>query len=86
MISYSGIFAVTYITVQIVTFTECDPFKNYWTVLPDPGIVFPNLFVLHLLFVYVGYSNKYRHMLSSTASIDRARYVFFWKIVSMSYL
>ncbi|KAJ5497821.1 hypothetical protein N7453_006872 [Penicillium expansum] len=38
MISYIGIFAVTYIVVQIVTFTECDPFNHYWIVLPDPGI------------------------------------------------
>jgi hypothetical protein len=39
MISYVGIFAATYITVQIVTFTECDPFSNYWLVFPgDPGV------------------------------------------------
>ncbi|KAJ6043411.1 uncharacterized protein N7446_001610 [Penicillium canescens] len=38
MISYIGIFAATYVTVQIVTFTECDPFNHYWIVLPDPGI------------------------------------------------
>ncbi|KAJ6180253.1 hypothetical protein N7519_010714 [Penicillium mononematosum] len=38
MISYIGIFAATYVTVQIVTFTECDPFNHYWMVLPDPGI------------------------------------------------
>jgi hypothetical protein len=37
MISYIGIFAATYVSVQIVTFTECDPFKHYWIVLPDPG-------------------------------------------------
>ncbi|KAJ5280480.1 hypothetical protein N7478_005852 [Penicillium angulare] len=37
MISYIGIFAATYATVQIVTFTECDPFNHYWMVLPDPG-------------------------------------------------
>ncbi|CAG8889593.1 unnamed protein product [Penicillium egyptiacum] len=37
MISYVGIFATTYITVQIVTFTECNPFNHYWMVLPDPG-------------------------------------------------
>lgn len=41
MISYIGIFAATYVTVQIVTFTECDPFNHYWMVLPDPGISFP---------------------------------------------
>ncbi|KAL5361126.1 hypothetical protein BJX96DRAFT_81522 [Aspergillus floccosus] len=37
MISYIGIFAATYVAVQIVTFTECDPFNHYWMVLPDPG-------------------------------------------------
>ncbi|KAI1834746.1 hypothetical protein DTO013E5_4864 [Penicillium roqueforti] len=37
MISYIGIFAATYVTVQTVTFTECDPFSHYWIVLPDPG-------------------------------------------------
>ncbi|KAJ5439086.1 uncharacterized protein N7458_010084 [Penicillium daleae] len=37
MISYIGIFAATYVAVQIVTFTECDPFNHYWIVLPDPG-------------------------------------------------
>ncbi|KAJ5696917.1 hypothetical protein N7536_007329 [Penicillium majusculum] len=37
MISYIGIFAATYLVVQIVTFTECDPFNHYWIVLPDPG-------------------------------------------------
>lgn len=49
MISYFGIFAVTYIIVQTVTFTECDPFNHYWIVLPDPGITFPLFFVLDLL-------------------------------------
>ncbi|CAI7616250.1 unnamed protein product [Penicillium glandicola] len=38
MISYIGIFAATYVTVQTVTFTECDPFNHYWVVLPDPGV------------------------------------------------
>ncbi|CAI7653691.1 unnamed protein product [Penicillium viridicatum] len=37
MISYIGIFAATYVIVQIVTFTECDPFNHYWIVIPDPG-------------------------------------------------
>ncbi|OQD93837.1 hypothetical protein PENVUL_c169G05256 [Penicillium vulpinum] len=37
MISYIGIFAATYVAVQTVTFTECDPFNHYWIVLPDPG-------------------------------------------------
>lgn len=40
MIAYIGIFAATYVTVQIVTFTECDPFNHYWIVLPDPGMPF----------------------------------------------
>lgn len=44
MISYIGIFAATYVTVQIVTFTECDPFKHYWIVLPDPGRPFSLIF------------------------------------------
>ncbi|KAF5858356.1 hypothetical protein ETB97_004477 [Aspergillus alliaceus] len=36
--SYLFVFAATYVAVQIVTFTECDPFNHYWRVLPDPGI------------------------------------------------
>ncbi|KAJ1714383.1 hypothetical protein F9C07_2231600 [Aspergillus flavus] len=36
--TYVFIFAATYVTVQIVTFTECDPFDHYWIVLPDPGL------------------------------------------------
>jgi hypothetical protein len=47
MVAYIGIFAATYTTVQIVTFTECDPFNHYWIVLPDPGIC---SFFLHLRF------------------------------------
>ncbi|KAE8147586.1 hypothetical protein BDV25DRAFT_30307 [Aspergillus avenaceus] len=35
--SYLFIFLATYATVQIVTFTECNPFNHYWMVLPDPG-------------------------------------------------
>ncbi|KAJ5579264.1 hypothetical protein N7450_008131 [Penicillium hetheringtonii] len=35
--TYIAVFAATYVTVQIVTFTECDPFNHYWIVLPDPG-------------------------------------------------
>lgn len=38
MFSYVGAFAATYVAVQTVTFTECDPFNHYWMVLPDPGI------------------------------------------------
>ncbi|KAE8357774.1 hypothetical protein BDV27DRAFT_151045 [Aspergillus caelatus] len=37
--TYVLIFAATYVTVQIVTFTECDPFDHYWIVLPDPGVL-----------------------------------------------
>ncbi len=37
MISYISVYATTYVTVQIVTFTECDPFNHYWIMLPDPG-------------------------------------------------
>ncbi|KAK1141909.1 hypothetical protein N8T08_008422 [Aspergillus melleus] len=37
LLAYLLIFASTYITVQVVTFTECDPFNHYWQVLPDPG-------------------------------------------------
>lgn len=71
MISYTGIFAATYAVVQIVTFTECDPFNHYWIVLPDPGEFFP-LQVFLVIFV-----NKTRHMLPGTAPIDRSRYVLF---------
>ncbi|CRG89145.1 hypothetical protein PISL3812_06181 [Talaromyces islandicus] len=35
--AYSGVFAATYVTVQTVTFTECNPFNHYWMVVPDPG-------------------------------------------------
>ncbi|KAE8330956.1 hypothetical protein BDV39DRAFT_190203 [Aspergillus sergii] len=37
--TYVFIFAATYVTVQIVTFTECNPFDHYWIVLPDPGVL-----------------------------------------------
>ncbi|KAB8231006.1 hypothetical protein BDV23DRAFT_190905 [Aspergillus alliaceus] len=37
--SYLFVFAATYVAVQIVTFTECDPFNHYWRVLPDPGVL-----------------------------------------------
>jgi hypothetical protein len=71
MISYIGIFAATYVTVQIVTFTECDPFKHYWIVLPDPGMPFS----LPFFSVSISPSNKFRHMLPGTAPVDRSRYV-----------
>ncbi|OBT71216.1 hypothetical protein VF21_09879 [Pseudogymnoascus sp. 05NY08] len=29
--------AVTFVAALVVTFTECDPFKLYWQVVPDPG-------------------------------------------------
>jgi hypothetical protein len=35
--AYGGVFAATYVTVQTVTFTECQPFDHYWMVVPDPG-------------------------------------------------
>lgn len=70
MISYIGIFAATYVIVQIVTFTECDPFNHYWIVLPDPGIPFPYLSSWLSLLI------KCRHMLPGTAPIDRPRYAF----------
>lgn len=58
MILYIGIFAATYVTVQIVTFTECDPFNHYWIVLPDPGISFPLSFYFlclkHLTLINAG--------------------------------
>lgn len=75
MISYIGIFAATYVTVQIVTFTECDPFNHYWIVLPDPGMPFS---LCVFIFASISPSNKFRHMLSGTASVDRSRYVC-WK-------
>jgi len=37
LVSYLFVFAGSYVAVQIVTFTECDPFYLYWTVSPDPG-------------------------------------------------
>ncbi|KAH7000841.1 hypothetical protein B0J12DRAFT_722695 [Macrophomina phaseolina] len=35
--TFLAIFGATYVAVQVVTFTECDPFHLYWQVLPDPG-------------------------------------------------
>lgn len=35
--SYLFVFAGSYVAVQVVTFTECNPFDHYWIVLPDPG-------------------------------------------------
>ncbi|KAJ1333500.1 hypothetical protein MN608_03491 [Microdochium nivale] len=32
-----GILVATFIAVCIVDLTECQPFQNYWQVLPDPG-------------------------------------------------
>ena len=68
MISYTSIFAATYVAVQVVTFTECDPFNHYWIVLPDPGMFF--LFAL----VSGGFINRIRHLLPGTATIDCSRY------------
>jgi hypothetical protein len=76
MISYIGIFAATYVTVQIVTFTECDPFNHYWIVLPDPGMPYCILFSLPLgVFVSISPSDRFRHVLPGTASINCPRYV-----------
>lgn len=36
--TFLAIFGATYVAVQVVTFTECDPFHLYWQVLPDPGL------------------------------------------------
>jgi hypothetical protein len=36
--TFAGILLVTWIVSIIVTFTECHPFSNYWTVIPDPGM------------------------------------------------
>ncbi|KAK0664090.1 hypothetical protein DIS24_g536 [Lasiodiplodia hormozganensis] len=35
--SFYVVFAGTYIAVQVVTFSECNPFHLYWQVLPYPG-------------------------------------------------
>lgn len=37
MISFLVIFAISYVVVQVVTFSECRPLNLYWRVLPDPG-------------------------------------------------
>lgn len=31
------ILGVSYIVIQVVTFTDCRPFELYWQVVPDPG-------------------------------------------------
>lgn len=36
-IVYWSFFAATYVVVQVVTFTECRPFRLYYQVDPDPG-------------------------------------------------
>jgi hypothetical protein len=35
--SFLAVFAVSYVVVQVVTFSECRPLDLYWRVLPDPG-------------------------------------------------
>lgn len=37
MISFLIVFFITYVTIQVVTFSECKPFHLYWQVVPDPG-------------------------------------------------
>ncbi|KAJ4258645.1 hypothetical protein NW757_003214 [Fusarium falciforme] len=37
MISFLVVFFVTYVAVQVTTFSECNPFHLYWQVVPDPG-------------------------------------------------
>lgn len=37
MISYVVVFGISFIIVQVVTFTECRPLSLYWQVLPNPG-------------------------------------------------
>ncbi|KFG77846.1 hypothetical protein MANI_017459 [Metarhizium anisopliae] len=34
---YLVVFCVSYVAVEVVTFTECRPFRLYWQVVPDPG-------------------------------------------------
>lgn len=34
---YLAFFFATYVVVQVITFTECNPFDHYWQVLPAPG-------------------------------------------------
>lgn len=38
MRAYLAFFLATYVVVQVITFTECNPFNHYWTILPDPGV------------------------------------------------
>ncbi|EPE33953.1 hypothetical protein GLAREA_06966 [Glarea lozoyensis ATCC 20868] len=35
---YWVILGVSYLVIQIVTFTDCHPLKLYWQVVPDPGV------------------------------------------------
>ncbi|KAJ5231737.1 uncharacterized protein N7469_006325 [Penicillium citrinum] len=50
--TYIAVFAATYVTVQIVTFTECDPFNHYWIVLPDPGIYLFFFSLSHIILTF----------------------------------
>ncbi|OAA35057.1 hypothetical protein NOR_08149 [Metarhizium rileyi] len=34
---YLIVFLVSFVAVQVITFTECRPFRLYWQVVPDPG-------------------------------------------------
>lgn len=38
MRAYLAFFFATYVVVQVITFTECNPFDHYWQVLPAPGM------------------------------------------------
>jgi hypothetical protein len=37
MMAFLAVFAVSYVVVQVVTFTECRPLHLYWQVVPNPG-------------------------------------------------
>lgn len=38
MSAYLAFFFATYVVVQVITFTECNPFDHYWIILPDPDV------------------------------------------------
>lgn len=42
---YMLVFFATYVAVQVITFTECRPFRLYWQVVPDPGMTSRSLLV-----------------------------------------
>ncbi|KAI9815106.1 MAG: hypothetical protein M1827_002949 [Pycnora praestabilis] len=58
--SFWSVFAISYVVVQVVTFSECTPFDHYWIVLPDPGeknhaATFAKKFGLFCLFCIGGF-------------------------------